>query len=112
MAVLLFDDEASAKHAHRAREREFTRFLGKELERNGLAGRQFGALLEVRKDHFVGARRGLFAPEVQTYRAPAAHDDGVRRVAALHQDHRLLITAARLPGPHAFGSLEPEEPDD
>src|SRR5215470_8185516 len=102
MAVLLFDNEASAKHAHRAREREFTRFLGKELDRNGLAGWQFGALLEVRKDHFVGARGGLFAPEVQPYRSSAAYNDGVRRVAALHQNHGLLVTAARLTGANAF----------
>ena len=40
------------------------------------------------------------------------HDDHIRRVAALDQDHRLLVAAAGFGGAHALGTLEPEEPDD
>src|SRR3974390_670290 len=80
LAVLLFDDEASAEHSHRAGEGEFAWFLGKKFDWHGLSGRQIGALLKVGEDHLVRARRRLFAAEIQPDRPAATHDDGVGRI--------------------------------
>src|SRR3546814_7808124 len=91
MELLLFDDEPAAKHAHGTGEWELAGLLGHELDRDERAGRQLGALIEVLEDHLIGTRRRLFPAEVETHGLAPADDDGVGRVAALHQDHRLLV---------------------
>src|SRR5262245_2818111 len=110
--ALLFDDETAAEHAHRAGEGEFARFLGHELDRDGLARWQVGAFLEIGEDHLVGARRRFFAAEVEPHRTAAADDDGVGRIAPLHQDHGFLVAAGGFARAESDGTLEPEEPDD
>src|SRR6516162_10306258 len=109
---LLFNDETSAEHAHRAAESEFTWFLRHQLDWHSLTGRQLGTLLKVFKDHLVRTRCGLFPAEGQPYRPATAHDDRVGRVSAFHQDHRFLVAASRFTGTKAGRALEPEKPDD
>ena len=67
--------------------------LRQQLDGDGLARRQLGALVEVGEDHLVRARGGLLAAEVEADGLAAPDDDDVGRVAALHQDHRLLVAA-------------------
>src|SRR5262245_6900907 len=110
MVFSSFDNQFSAEHAHRAAETEFPGLLGRQLDWHGYAGGKLGALLEIRENHLVGAGRGLLAAEIQPHRTAAAHDDRIGRIAALHQDHRLLVAAAHLAGAHAACALEPEEP--
>jgi hypothetical protein len=77
-----------------------------------LAGREIGALLKIREDHLVRARSSLLAAKIQPDRPTMADDDRVRRIAALHQDHRLLVTSHGLDCAQSSRTLEPEEPDD
>ena len=108
----LFDNEASAKHAHGASKGEFAGLLWHQLDGNGLAGGEICTLLEVGEDYLVRTGRRFLPAKVQPDRPTRAHDDRVWRVAAFNQDHGLLIPSARLRGADALRPLQPEEPDD
>src|SRR6516225_4101405 len=107
-----FDYKAAAEHAHGARERKFARLLGQEFDRDRFAGRQLRALVEVGEDNLIRAGSRLLAPEIEAHRPAMPNEDRVGRIAALHQDHRFLIAAGYLGRAHAYGALEPKEPDD
>jgi hypothetical protein len=49
----LFNNKPSAKHAHWAGEGELARVLRQKLDRNGFAGGELSALIEIGEDHFV-----------------------------------------------------------
>src|SRR5262249_38911817 len=106
------DDQFPAQHAHLTLELVLAGRIGHQLNRYGFAFGQFGALVEVREEHHLRAHSRLGADEVQPHRLAPLDDDHLRGVAALDQDHRLLVAAGGEARFDAFLLGEPEEPDD
>src|SRR5262245_41427446 len=111
-SFLLFDNQASTEHSHRACKWELPWLLGQKLDGHGRARRQVGALAEIGENHLVRARGRLLAPEIEAHRLAMANHNGVGRIPALHEDHRLLVATGYLGRAHAGRPFEPEEPDD